>query len=254
MSARRPVVGVLCCNEVAARPVQVVASRFVAPLDRLAEATVVLVPALAEASDVAGLSQLLDGLLLTGSRSHVSPERYGGAAAVAEDQRDRDRDEVALRLSAAMIEAGRPVFGICRGFQELNVLFGGTLSADCAGAHHRGEHWPFDEQFDHRHDIELHPGGRLARMSGHRRATVNSVHEQGVDRLGTGLAVEAVASDDGLVEAFSAEPCGGTVMAVQWHPEWDVAACAPSRAFFALMHAALRGQTGSQPAGAARIT
>lgn len=251
MSARRPVVGVLCCNEVAARPVQVVASRFVAPLDTLADATVVLVPALAGASDVAGLSHLLDGLLLTGSRSHVSPERYGGAAALAEEQRDRDRDEVALRLSAAMIEAGRPVFGICRGFQELNVLFGGTLSPDiCAGAHHRGGHWPFDEQFEHRHDIELEPDGRLAQVTGHRRATVNSVHEQGVERLGTGLAVEAVARDDRLVEAFSAAPCGGTVMAVQWHPEWDVAACAPSRAFFALLHAALRGQ----PVEAARIT
>lgn len=69
---------------------------------------------------------------------------------------------------------------------------------------------------------------------------VNSVHEQGVDRLGSGLTVEAIASDDGLVEAVSARPCGGDVLAVQWHPEWDVAGCAPSRAFFDLFHRALR--------------
>ncbi|KQT34625.1 peptidase C26 [Sphingomonas sp. Leaf412] len=238
---RRPVVGVLCCNEVAARPVQVVASRFVAPLSTYVDATVVLVPAVAGVDDVAGLSALLDGLLLTGSRSHVGPGRYGGAATLDDGCVDDARDEVALRLSAAMIEAGRPVFGICRGFQELNVLFGGTLSADiCGGRHHRGVHTPFDDQFAHRHAIDLTRDGGLGTATGMRRATVNSVHEQGIDRLGTGLAVEAVASDDGLIEAISARPCGGDVLAVQWHPEWDVAGCAPSRAFFDLFHRALR--------------
>jgi len=58
---------------------------------------------------------------------------------------------------------------------------------------------------------------------------------QGIDRLGEGLSVEAHAVSDGLVEAFSARPCGGDVLAVQWHPEWDVAASASSRAFFSLI-------------------
>jgi putative glutamine amidotransferase len=240
MTRRKPIVGLMCCNEVAQRPVQAAATRFIAPLRDIAGAAVVLVPAVSDPADVAALAETLDGLLLTGSRSHVDPARYGGATRLAPEQIDTGRDEVALRLSAAMIEAGRPVFGICRGFQEINVLFGGTLSPDiCRGRHHRGTDLPYADQFDHRHAIDLTDGGMLCSTAGCRRATVNSIHEQGVDRLGTGLRVEAVASDDGVVEAIAARPCGGDVLAVQWHPEWDVAACTPSRAFFHLFHRAL---------------
>ena len=81
----------------------------------------------------------------------------------------------------------------------------------------------------HRHAIELNAHGFLRKESGRRRAVVHSVHEQGIDRLGAGLTVEAVASDDRLVEAISARPCGGNVQAVQWHSEWDTASCAQPR-------------------------
>ena len=74
---------------------------------------------------------------------------------------------------------------------------------------------------------------------GARRVRVNSVHQQGIDRLGRGLSVEAIAADDGLVEAVSARPCGGEVLGVQWHPEWDAADSPASRAFFSLIGAAL---------------
>lgn len=253
MSARRPVIGVLCCNAFVDRPVQVVASRFVEPLSTLADATVLLVPALADVADTAGLSTVLDGLLLTGSRSHVAPHRYGADG--PGDAPDEERDEVALRLSARMIEAGRPVFGICRGLQELNVLFGGTLSRErCAGRHLAGAgpgaapgSWEgrFESLFELTHDVRLTDGGVLAGATGRRALTVNSVHEQGIDRLGRGLSVEAVASDDGLVEAIAARPCGAPVLAVQWHPEWDAARSAESRAFFRLIGQALREATGS---------
>ncbi|GGB19191.1 gamma-glutamyl-gamma-aminobutyrate hydrolase [Sphingomonas metalli] len=239
--AARPVIGVLCCNEVADRPVQVVASRFVAPLTQLVGATVLLIPALPGANDPAHLTGLLDGLLLTGSRSHVAPVRYGSDRDAA--PLDPDRDEVALALAGRMIEAGKPVYGICRGMQELNVLFGGTLADGDDDRHHRGlaAAGSYAGLFAHRHDIDLVPGGRLARSTGVRRLSVNSVHEQGIDRLGTGLSVEAIAAGDGLVEAISARPCGGDVLAVQWHPEWDVAADPASRAFFAMLGSALRG-------------
>jgi putative glutamine amidotransferase len=242
---RRPVIGVLCCNEVAERPVQVVASRFVAPLTRLAGATVLLVPALPDATDVATLTAVLDGLLLTGSRSHVAPWRYGARPLPDDQIVDEGRDEVALALAGGMIEAGKPVFGICRGLQEINVLFGGSLCAAAdADRHHRGA-WSgdYDSLFHHGHDVELCARGRLADAAGVQRVRVNSVHQQGIDRLGSGLTVEAIAADDGLIEAVSARPCGADVLGVQWHPEWDTANSPASRAFFSLIGAGLRGGT-----------
>lgn len=244
----KPVIGVLCCNEVFDRPIQAVASRFIEPLSRISQATVLLVPALADVLDAAALTGRLDGLLLTGSRSNVAPRHYGGSG--HDDGRsDEQRDLVALALAERMIEAGRPVFGICRGLQELNVLFGGTLSSGLGDfSHHRDEDGlTFSDLFDHRHDVALIDGGVLATATGSRSLSVNSVHRQGIDRLGAGLTVEAIASDDGLVEAFSAKPCGGEVLAVQWHPEWDAAHRADSRAFFELIGGALRGSAHPNP-------
>jgi putative glutamine amidotransferase len=239
-AASRPVIGVLCCNEFAERPIQAVASRFIEPLRRISGATVLLVPALSDALDAHALGERLDGLLLTGSRSNVAASRYGGQAADG-DRLDAQRDEVALALGAYMIERGRPVFGICRGLQELNVLFGGTLTHDLPAHHRREPGLAFDALFDHVHDVALSEAGVLAGYTGATRLRVNSVHEQGIDRLGTGLEIEAIATDDGLVEAFSATPCGAPVVAVQWHPEWNVDASAAGRAFFQLIGDALCG-------------
>lgn len=239
--AGRPLIGVLCCNEVAERPIQAVATRFIDPLVRYADVTVVLIPAVADACDAAALGDRLDGLLLTGSRSNVAGTRYG-AARGADSLLDEQRDAVALELAGRMIEAARPVFGICRGLQELNVLFGGTLTGDLPGAHHRSvvETPSYEALFDHHHDVDLVAGGVLATTTTERRLSVNSVHRQGIDRLGDGLRVEAVATGDGLVEAFSARPCGGDVLAVQWHPEWDASRSAASRAFFQRIGTTLR--------------
>lgn len=250
-STPRPVIGVLCCNEFAERPIQAVASRFIEPLRRISGATVLLVPALADTLDARALGDRLDGLLLTGSRSNVAATRYGGEVE-AENRLDTQRDAVALALGAHMIERRRPAFGICRGLQELNVLFGGTLTRDLPDHHRRGPDLAFDDLFDHAHDVTLAEHGLLAASTGRTRMTVNSVHEQGIDRLGTGLSIEAVASDDGLVEAFSAMPCGAPVMAVQWHPEWNVDASPEGQAFFRLIGDALRGVMPRQPASALR--
>lgn len=238
--AGRPAIGVLCCNEVVDRPIQAVASRFVAPLSHLSGAVVLLVPAIIDACDAVALAGRLDGLLLTGSRSNVEPAHYGGTAD-DDGPTDPARDAVALALAGRMIEAGKPVFGICRGMQEINVLFGGSLSANIPGdRHHTGEDArDYATLFEHRHAVTLTDGGMLATATGRRRLTVNSVHHQAIDRIGTGLSVEAVA-DDGLVEAIAARPCGADVLGVQWHPEWNVGDCAGKQAFFALIGTALR--------------
>jgi putative glutamine amidotransferase len=238
-----PVIGVVCCNrQVEARRAQVVANRFVEPLARIAGASVVLVPALPEAVDVRKFAGLLDGLLLTGACSNLAAARYGQDRADA--GADEGRDEVALRLSEAMIEAGRPVFGICRGLQELNVLFGGTLAPDVgqAGHHSGADHSELAALFDHHHGIEVAGTGLLAEAIGAGGRRVNSVHFQGIDRLGSGLVIEARAQD-GLIEAISANPCGAPVLGVQWHPEWDVDENPDSRGFFELLGQAVLGAT-----------
>jgi len=242
VKAYRPVIGVLCCNEVADRPVQLVASRFIEPLSRIADATVLLVPALADACDAAALTSRLDGLLLTGSRSHVGAQHYGSEQQ-SDARLDAQRDYVALTLAEAMIESGRPVFGICRGLQELNVLFGGTLTQELGDLHHRPGAHAFDDLFEHHHAASLQRGGVLHAFGEGDRITVNSVHRQGIDQLGQGLTVEAVSLEDGLVEAFSARPCGGDVLALQWHPEWDGAQGRTNRGFFRRIGSALRGDT-----------
>ncbi|WP_240700084.1 gamma-glutamyl-gamma-aminobutyrate hydrolase family protein [Sphingomonas gei] len=235
----KPLIGVLCCNETAERPIQAVASRFIEPLVHVSGATVLLVPAIPNAMDIAQLAERLDGLLLTGARSNVAGSRYGGPPC-GRDRLDENRDEVALALSARMIERGRPVFGICRGLQELNVLFGGTLT--CAPeTHKRAEpDSPYEALFDHEHDVLLAPEGMLAAALGATRLRVNSVHEQAIDRLGSDLVAEAVATDDGLVEAFTAHPCGAPVVGVQWHPEWNYRRRPEGGAFFGLIGNALR--------------
>lgn len=237
-AAARPVIGVLCCNEVADRPIQAVASRFIEPLSRIAQATVLLVPALVEVSDVATLAGRLDGLLLTGSRSDVEPHHYGGHA-VAESRADPQRDHVALALAERMIESGRPVFGICRGLQEINVLFGGSLRRDLGEEHHRADDVPFEALFEQHHDVTLTPGGLLGGTGQGARIRVNSVHREGIDRLGDGLAIEALSPEDGLIEAISAHPCGAEVLAVQWHPEWGGARAPADRGFFERIGASL---------------
>lgn len=245
---RRPVIGIMCANEIAARPVQSVATRFIAPVTQLCDATVLLVPAVSDAVDARAVATVLDGLLLTGARSHVAPARYGGGPADEGAVVDAERDAVAFELAEQMIARGKPVYGICRGLQEINVLFGGTLAAtDTSGRHHRGS-WDEDYAtlFDHRHAIDLTDGGVLAGIAGHRHLTVNSVHQQGIARLGASLAIEAVASDDGLIEAIRAPSCGADVLAVQWHPEWDVAHCAGSKAFFALLGESLRAASAAR--------
>ena len=123
--------------------------------------------------------------------------------------------------------AGMPVLAICRGFQEMNVAFGGTLhqmvhEQPGYGMHKENEDDPLDVQYGPAHEVRFAAGGMLERITCERGATVNSLHSQGVDRLGEGLEVEAVAGD-GLVEGFTVREAPGFTLALQWHPEWKAA-------------------------------
>ncbi len=253
----RPVLGLICCTrDVGLELGQAVVNRYVLAAARHARASTLLAPSLAGAAEAADIAPRLDGLLLTGSPSNVETRRYGDVDPHAQGPFDADRDEMALRLTDAIIAAGKPVFGVCRGLQELNVAFGGTLRRDLGDepsrhldgiGHHAPDDASLDELFAHEHEVTLRPGGVLARRFGADRLRVNSVHYQGVDRLGAGLTPEA-AAPDGVVEAFSADVGEARVLAVQWHPEWDADRNSQSAGFFDLLGRALRRQPLTEPA------
>lgn len=184
-------------------------------------------PAAPDAMDFDSLVANIDGLVLTGSPSNISPQRYGSTALPDASTLDLARDATVLPLVQRLVNAGVPVLGVCRGFQEMNVAWGGTLDTAVhqrPGAidHREGDHSrPIVEWYLYRHGIEVLPGGLLSRLHGAGTAQVNSLHHQGIERLGEGLTVEATAPD-GLIEAFSVAGATSFALAVQWHPEMRV--------------------------------
>jgi putative glutamine amidotransferase len=241
----RPVLGVIACNRsVENQSAQVVMTRYLHSALRYADASALLVPAMPDLMHAGEVAPRLDGLLLTGTPSNLDPKRYGVLVDDAPGPFDPARDEMTAHLIDSMLELGKPVFGICRGFQELNVAFGGTLRRDMAEnpeliPHHAPDDKSFDQFFEHIHPVELTKGGILHRAYNEDELNIVSVHYQGVDKLGSGLSVEARAPD-GVVEAISAEVNGAPVLAVQWHPEWKAHENPQSQTFFKLLGRALR--------------
>jgi len=187
-------------------------------------ATPILIPALG-ADLLDEYLAMVDGILLTGAYSNVEPHHYG-AEKNQSPVHDPQRDATTLPLISKAIDADVPIFGICRGFQEINVVYGGTLHEKVQNLsdmldHREDSSAEVEQQYSPAHDIALTEGGLLASLVGGLVASVNSVHQQGVKDLGAGLKVEALAPD-GLVEAFQSEQHDRFVLAVQWHPEWKV--------------------------------
>jgi putative glutamine amidotransferase len=246
----RPILGFICCRRVLTigggpDPAQAVMERYIHGVAANVGAIPVLIPSLPDLVDAQAVMARLDGLLLTGSPSNMEPARYGSEAA-GNGPFDPDRDAMSQALIGASLDLGKPVFGICRGFQEMNVFFGGTLRGDMSTPGRSLEHHAPDEitdlpgMFAHRHAVAVEPGGLLADALGAGSISVNSVHYQGVDRLAEGVTVEARAPD-GVVEAFSKQVGGTTVLAVQWHPEWEPQSDPNALKLFGLMGRLLEG-------------
>ena len=168
---------------------------------------------------LADYARALDGLVLQGG-ADVSPSTYGEAPLAPQWVGDRLRDVYEIELVHEFVEAGKPVLGICRGAQLINVAFGGTLYQDIPTQLPQSQVHVTDAYEKHRHEIRFEPGSRLARLyRGVERPTVTSIHHQSIKSLGRGLRVEAWSEPDGVVEAIRANG-KGYVLAVQWHPEF----------------------------------
>lgn len=178
---------------------------------------------MAGAADVTDLLPLVDGVLLTGSPSNVEAARFGGVA-LETDLLDPRRDALTMALVPTAIAQGVPLFGVCRGLQEMNVALGGTLHQAVHGEpgylDHREPHSEdLAEQFAERHEVVLDAESAFAQWAGGTRAQVNSLHGQGIKALGRHLVAEAHAPD-GLVEGVRVEGAAAFAYGVQWHPEW----------------------------------
>jgi putative glutamine amidotransferase len=225
-NAMKPLIGISCCTKLFmphGMPNHAASDTYVRATDKLVGGVPVLVPA-SGATDVGTLISRLDGIILTGSRSNVHPSQYGGPPHAEGTAEDPNRDGVTLPLIRAAVAAGTPVLAICRGLQEFNVALGGSL-------HQRLQDLP--DRIDHStpiqpnrrvstgkaHAIRVTPGSWLHRLAGATEIAVNSLHNQGIDRLAPGLVVDGVAPD-GTIEAVHAVSRGFAI-GVQWHPEYD---------------------------------
>ena len=238
-------------KQIGAHPFLAVGEKYVRAVVDGAGCLPLLVPTLDPVLPLREVLAGLDGLLLTGAVSNIEPHHYSDESSYEGNLLDPRRDATNLPLIPLAIEMGVPVLAICRGFQEVNVAFGGTLYQKVHEQpgfmdHRENKDDPLDVEYGPAHDIALVPGGVLAGLAGDTRATVNSLHGQGVRRLGEGLVVEAQAPD-GLVEAFRHDG-PAFMLAVQWHPEWKVRENAFYLATFRAFGDACRARAARRPA------
>lgn len=226
-SLSRPMVGIatgLIQNPVHSVPAHGIGDRYIQAVRFGAGGDPFLIPVLGEGHDAAALAARLDGLFLPGGRPNIEPHLYGGPPPPEDEFRDPARDATTLPLIVACLELGVPIFGVCRGLQEINVALGGSLHyrvhlVDGKMDHRMPKEGDMDVKFGLKHLVSLDPGGFMAKLVSESDVKVNSAHGQGIDRLADGLAVEALAPD-GIIEAIRVEHAKTFAIGVQWHAEW----------------------------------
>jgi len=229
--------------------VQLVGQRNLRAIAEVAGALPLMFAGTPDITDVEALLEAVDGILLTGARANVHPTHFGVEPDPRHEPYDHDRDAMALGLIRACVDRGVPLFGICRGFQEMNVAFGGSLHPeirDLPGRmNHRmprlenGEVHPDPEVvFADRHEVRLAAEGSFARLLGCETIRVNSLHGQGILEPGGRIVIEGVA-EDGTIEAIRIADAPSFALGVQWHAEYDPQSNPINRALFQAFGAAL---------------
>jgi len=203
-------------------PFVVLGDKYARAIKSCALAQPVLFP-LADPEQIPALLAVVDGVMLTGSPANVHPSHYDEVVADLDLPLDPARDALTLALVRACVDAGVPMLGLCRGFQEINVAFGGSLHQQVQNLpgmmdHREPADQPLEVQYGPSHAVRFAPGSAFAQWALAPESQVNSLHSQGINRLGSGLRALGHAPD-GLVEAFAVEGARAFAYAVQWHPE-----------------------------------
>jgi len=255
---RKPVVGVIGnAYRVEDRfTVQMSSERNLRALAEVAGALPLTFAGAPDITDIGALLEVVDGVLLTGGRANVHPSRYGADPHAGHEPFDPPRDALALTLVDACVTRGVPLFGICRGLQEMNVAYGGTLHYEIrelpGRMNHRmprlanGEIHPDPSViFADRHDVALTPGGAFATILQRDTIRVNSLHGQGILKPAGRIVVEGIA-EDGTIEAIRVAEAQGFALGVQWHAEYDPQTNPINRALFQAFGAAVVAYRGSR--------
>jgi len=241
---KKPVVGVIgnahLIND--RRPAQMVGEKNLRAVADVANALPIMFAAAPDITDIDTLLGVVDGVLLTGARANVHPTHFDTEPHPDHEPYDERRDAVALELTRACVARGVPIFGVCRGFQEMNVAFGGSLHPEIrelpGRMNHRmprlasGEVHPDPAVvFADRHDVSLVPDGAFAQLLGCETIRVNSLHGQGILQPGERVIIEGIA-EDGTIEAIQIAEAPSFALGVQWHAEYDPQKNPINRALF----------------------
>ncbi|MEO0342233.1 MAG: gamma-glutamyl-gamma-aminobutyrate hydrolase family protein [Pseudomonadota bacterium] len=234
----RPLIGIIGNSyEIDGRyPIQACGMHNLEAVSRLTNAVPMIVPAVPDFHTTEELLAHFHGFVFTGARPNVHPEEYGEQATEAHGAFDRDRDAVTLPLIRACVETGTPILGICRGFQEFNVAFGGSLHPEIRDLPGRDNHrmppdGTLEEKFALRHDIKLIEGSIFRDVFNAETVRTNSLHGQGIKEPAARVSIEGYAPD-GTPEAIRILNAKGFALAVQWHPEYKADVDPVSRPLF----------------------
>ena len=222
----KPLVGVISdAQMISPHLFHAAGDKYLRALSQAADVIPVIIPSLLSDQSIEQWISRLDGVFLTGAYSMVDPKHYQEARINKDYIYDPLRDDTSFQAIREIIKQDVPLLASCRGLQDINVALGGSLHQavqEVAGLHdHREDKTAtLAEQYSDAHPVNLVPGGRLRDIFGAEQVPVNSLHSQGINRLGDGLVAEATALD-GLIEAIRVESMSFGI-AVQWHPEWQV--------------------------------
>ena len=210
--------------------------QYLETASKVADVAPLIVPSLGRDADIQSILAVVDGVLITGAKSNVNPARYGEAATTDHEPFDFSRDETSFFLIHAAIRLGLPLLAICRGIQELNVALGGTLSPALQKIpgkldHRANDKSDSDKKFAIRQPVHVSENTSLAEIVGTGEIMVNSVHQQGINKLAPRLVAEAIAAD-GTIEAVSVKDAKDFALGVQWHPEYWATSDIPSNKIF----------------------